>query len=196
MDFLKSFKYDNLKILWDLGISRDSYKEEYKDIIIKLIKTRFFKGIDLTSTENYFPNSLFKDFYDLANSLNMVTKVHAGEQLGSDYILECIKDFNPKQIQHGIHIIEDENVMTTAKEKNIIFNVCPTSNVILGYAKSIKEHPIKKMVEFGLKVTIGTDDLLFFDSDINEEYIKLYNEGTLTLEQLNGIRLFGLSLFE
>ena len=196
IEFLKSFEYDNLKILWDLGISRDSYKEEYKDIIIKLIKTRFFNGIDLTSTENYFPNSLFKEFYEEANKLNMVTKVHAGEQLGAEYILECIKDFNPKQIQHGIHIIEDEKVMSIAKKKNIIFNVCPTSNIVLGYADSIKEHPIKKMVEYGLKVTIATDDLLFFDSDINSEYIKLYNEGTLTAEELNNIRLFGLSLFE
>lgn len=50
------------------------------------------------------------------------------------------------------------------------------------------------MVEFGLNVTIATDDLLFFDSDINEEYLKLYREGTLTSEQLDKIRKFGLSL--
>ena len=80
--------------------------------------------------------------------------------------------------------------------RNIIFNVCPTSNVILGYAKSIKDHPIKEMVEYGLKVTIDTDDLLFFDSNINEEYLKLYKEGTLSVEQLDNIRLFGLSLFD
>ncbi len=196
IEFLKSFKYNNLKIFWDLGISRDSYKEEYKNIIIKLLNTKFFSGIDLTSTENSIPNSQFKEFYDLANSLNMVTKVHAGEQLGANYIYDCIKDFNPKQIQHGIHIVEDEKVMQLAKEKGIVFNVCPTSNIVLGYAKSIKEHPIKKMVEYGLKVTIATDDLLFFDSNINDEYIKLYKEGTLSVEQLDDIRLFGLSLFE
>lgn len=196
INFLKSFKYDNLEIFWDLAIIRDSYKDEYKQLIIKLIKTKFFYGLDLTSTENIIPNSQFKDFYKLADSLNMLTKVHAGEQLGADYVYECIKDFNPKQIQHGIHIIEDENVMEIAKKRGIIFNVCPTSNVVLGYAKSIKEHPIKKMVEYGLKVTINTDDLLFFDSDINEEYLKLYNEGTLSAEQLDNIRLFGLSLFD
>ena len=105
-------------------------------------------------------------------------------------------DFNPKQIQHGIHIIEDEKVMQLAKDRGIVFNVCPTSNIVLGYAKNIKEHPIKKMVEYGLKVTIATDDLLFFGSDINEEYLKLYKEGTLTVEQLDKIRLFGLSLFD
>ena len=177
IEFLKSFKYKNLEIFWDLSISRDSYLEEYKKIIIKLLKTKFFYGIDLVSTENIIPNLKFKDFYDLANSLNMVTKVHTGEQLGADYIYDCIMDFNPKQIQHGIHIIEDEKVMQLAKDRGIVFNVCPTSNIVLGYAKNIKEHPIKKMVEYGLKVTIATDDLLFFGSDINEEYLKLYKEG-------------------
>lgn len=195
IDFLKSFKYDNLTILWDLGISRDSYNEDYKPIIIELLKTNFFNGIDLTSTENSVPNSQFADFYRLANSLGMTTKVHAGEQLGADYIKQCIYDFNPKQIQHGIHIVENEDVMKLAKQKNIIFNVCPTSNVVLGYAKSIKDHPIKKMIDYGLKVTIATDDLLFFDSDINSEYLKLYNEKVLTAEQLEGIRTFGLSLY-
>lgn len=192
--FLKSFKYDNLTILWDLGISRDSYKEEYKPIILELLNTKFFSGLDLASTENSVPNSEFVDFYRLANKLGMITKVHAGEQLGPDYIKQCIEDFNPKQIQHGIHIVEDEEVMQLAKERGIIFNVCPTSNVVLGYAPSIENHPIKKMVEFGLNVTIATDDLLFFNSDINEEYLKLYQAGVLTFEQLNKIREFGLLL--
>lgn len=195
IDFLKTFKYDNLTILWDLHISRDSYKEEHKELILELLETKYFAGFDLASTENIIPNSEFKEFYQIANSLNMITKVHAGEQLGADYIKECIIDFYPKQIQHGIHIIEDENIMKLAKEKGIIFNVCPTSNVNLGYAKSIKEHPIKEMVEYGLKVTINTDDLLFFDSDINDEYIKLYKDEVLSAEQLDSIRIFGLSLF-
>lgn len=192
--FLKSFKYNNLTILWDLSISRDSYKEENKSLILKLLNTRFFSGIDLAATENSIPNLNFVDFYKLANKLKMITRVHAGEQLGAEYIKECINDFNPKQIQHGIHIVEDESVMQLAKEKGIVFNVCPTSNIVLGYATSIKDHPIKKMVEFGLNVTIATDDLLFFDSDINEEYLKLYKEGTLTSKQLNRIRNFSLSL--
>lgn len=195
INFLKTFKYDNLKILWDLHISRDSYKIEHRKIIIDLLKTKYFSGFDLASTENSIPNSEFKEFYSIANSFNMITKVHAGEQLGADYIKECIIDFNPKQIQHGIHIIEDESVMKLAKEKGIVFNVCPTSNVALGYAKSIKTHPIKQMVEYGLKVTIATDDILFFDSDINSEYLKLYENGVLTVEQLDEIRKFGLSLF-
>ena len=195
ISFLKSFKYDNLDIYWNLGISRDSYKEEYKNIIIELLKTGFFSGIDLTSTENIIPNSRFIDFYKIAESIGMYKIVHAGEQLGADYVKQCIVDFNPDQIQHGISIIEDIEVMKLAKERSIIFNVCPTSNVVLGYVKDIKSHPIKKMFEYGLNVTIGTDDLLFFDSNINDEYLKLYNEKVLTEDQLDDIRRFGLNIY-
>ena len=85
-----------------------------------------------------------------------------------------------------------ENVMKIAKEKNIVFNVCPTSNIILGYVDSIKKHPIKKMYEYGLKVTIATDDLLYFNSDINDEYLKLFNGKVLNAENLDNIRKNGI----
>ncbi len=126
-----------MKIQWILEISRDSYKNEYKEIIMKLINTNYFAGIDLVSTENCIDNKEFIYFYEQANKLGLITKVHAGEQLGPDYIKQCIYDFNPKEIQHGINIVDDEQVMQLAKERNIVFNVCPTSNLMLGYVKSI-----------------------------------------------------------
>lgn len=196
IEFLKKFKCDALKIQWIIEISRDSYKQDYKEIIIELINSDFFAGIDLVSTENCVPNSEFICFYELANKKGLITKVHAGEQLGAEYIKQCIEDFNPREIQHGINIINDKDVMQLAKDKNIIFNVCPTSNLVLGYIKDIAEHPIKKMYDFGLKVTIATDDLLYFNSDINDEYLKLYNNKVLTAEDLNEIRIFGNGLMK
>lgn len=193
VNFLKQFNYDNLKINWILEISRDSYKEEHRELIKELLSTNYFAGIDLVSTENSVPNSMFKEFYEIANKMDLVTKVHAGEQLGSDYMKECIIDFNPKQIQHGITIVDDKEVIKMAIEKGIVFNICPTSNVVLGYVECIKNHPIKQMVENNLNVTIATDDLLLFNSNINEEYYKLYSNGVLTAEQLDKIRLYGLS---
>ena len=192
INFLESFKYDELTILWELGISRDTYVDEHKDLIMQLLKAKFFIGIDLYATENSVPNEKFIDFYKVSNSLNMITAVHAGETLGADYIADCINDFNPKQIQHGIRIIEDKRVMELAKNKGIVFNVCPTSNVILGYAKSIKEHPIGVMYNNGLKVTIASDDVLFFNSNINDEYLALFNDKVLSAKQLDEIRENGI----
>lgn len=194
LDFLRSFKYKELKINWVLDISRDTFLDAHRPLIIRLIDSGFFMGLDLASTEDIIPNSKFIEYYDRARERGMLLQVHCGEQLGADYVKQCILDFNPHHIQHGISIVEDKSVMALAKERGIIFNVCPSSNVALGYAKSFSEHPIKKMVEFGLKVTIGTDDILMFGSDINDEYRLLFEAGTLSADQLNEIRKFGNSL--
>nr|MCR5187953.1 adenosine deaminase [Treponema sp.] len=77
-------------------------------------------------------------------------------------------------------------------DRKITLNVCPTSNIMLGYAKSYAEHPIKILVENGVPVTINTDDLLIFDSSVDQEYLRLYEAGTLTAEQLDVIRCRGL----
>ena len=191
---LNSFEFENLTIRWIIDISRDSYKDEHEMTIINLIKSKFFYGIDLTSTENIVKNEKFINIYNVANSFNLKTKVHCGEQLGAEYIRQCIDDFNPKQIQHGINIVKDKSVMQLAKKKGIVFNVCPTSNLVLNYVSSISKHPIKQMVAFGLNVTIGTDDMLFFNSDINDEYLELYKQGVLSAEQLETIRNFSLTL--
>lgn len=78
-------------------------------------------------------------------------------------------------------------------DNKIQLNVCPSSNVMLGYAESYEKHPIKALYDNGVKVTINTDDLLLFDSSIENEYLLLYKAGALNLEQLNDIRMQGLS---
>ncbi len=188
VDFLKSVPSHNINVNWIIDISRDSFVASHESLILQMLHTKFFAGLDLTSTENVVPNDMFKNLYCKANGMGLITKVHAGEQLGADYIKKCIIDFEPKQIQHGISIVQDIECVELAKQHNILFNVCPTSNVVLGYAKDISTHPIKQMVELGLKVTIATDDYILFESDINDEYLKLYNNKVLSLDQLETIR--------
>lgn len=77
-------------------------------------------------------------------------------------------------------------------DQQIQLNICPSSNVLLGYADSFKEHPIKKLYENGVNVTINTDDLLIFGSSIENEYLLLYRAGALNAMQLNEIRENGL----
>ena len=67
---------------------------------------------------------------------------------------------------------------------------------MLGYASDYKDHPIKILYENGVKVTINTDDLLIFDSSIENEYLLLYQAGALSIEQLEEIRLRGLETYE
>ena len=61
--------------------------------------------------------------------------------------------------------------------------------------KDYRDHPIRILVENGIQVTINTDDLLIFDSSIENEYLQLYRAGTLNAEQLDGIRRTGLAKY-
>ncbi len=65
--------------------------------------------------------------------------------------------------------------------------MCPSSNVMLGYTKNYKEHPMKELYENEFSVAINTDDLLIFDSSIENEYLLLYRESVLSAKQLNEI---------
>jgi adenosine deaminase len=89
---------------------------------------------------------------------------------------------------------ESTKVMEYLKEKHIRLNICPTSNIKLGRVKSYEEHPIRKLYLSGIDVTINSDDILIFDSDVSKEYLRLYQSKALTAEQLDKIRINGLKL--
>ena len=118
--------------------------------------------------------------------------MHVGETGTAEEIEEAIDTLGLDEIHHGINAVHSPKVMKLLADRKITLNVCPTSNIKLGYAKSYAEHPIKILVENGVPVTINTDDLLIFDSSIDEEYQHLYDAGTLTAEHLDEIRCWGI----
>ena len=77
-------------------------------------------------------------------------------------------------------------------ENNIRLNITPSSNVLLGRVSDMAHHPIDQLYRKGVNVTINSDDVLIFDSDVSKEYLSLYQSGCLTAEELDAIRLGGL----
>jgi len=75
----------------------------------------------------------------------------------------------------------------------IQFNVCPTSNVMLGRVKSYIEHPIRILYDYEIPITINSDDMLIFNQSVSQEYLNLYKCGLMTVEELDCIRKRGLS---
>ena len=96
------------------------------------------------------------------------------------------------EVHHGIAASTSKETMRFLADNHIQLNVCPSSNVMLGYVKDYRDHPIRTLVENEVRVTINTDDLLIFDSTIENEYLKLYRAGTLSVDQLDEIRRAGL----
>lgn len=96
------------------------------------------------------------------------------------------------EVQHGIAAAESEEAIQFLKDRGIRLNLTPSSNLLLGRIKEMAHHPIRRLYRGGLDVTINSDDVLIFDSDVSKEYIRLFESGCLNAEELNKIRLNGL----
>lgn len=82
--------------------------------------------------------------------------------------------------------------MRKLADHGIRLNVCPTSNVLPGRVESVATHPIRKLYDAGVKVTVNTDDALMFGRSVSEKLLGLYRAGILTAAELDVIRLNGL----
>ena len=182
-------KYKNIiTINYDLGISRNNYKRNDSKIIKQLIDSHIFNGIDLYGDELSVPIRKFKSIYRYAEKNKLELKAHLGEYGSAEDIYKGIKILHLNTIQHGISIISNKKVIDFAKKKNIKFNVCPISNIKMGIVDNINNHPIRKMYDLGLKVTINTDDQLIFENSIFDEYLLLLQKNVFTAKELNNIR--------
>lgn len=189
-------KYKNRIIInFDLGISRNAYDENDYKIIIDLIKTNFFYGIDLYGDELSKDIRVFKKIYRIAKKNNLILKAHVGEFGDAKSIYTAVKILKLDVVQHGINIVNDKRYMKKLKKRKTVFNICPISNVKLNRIKTIKKHPIKEMFEYGLIVTINTDDELIFENSIFDEYKLLYINNVLSANDLDTIRRNSLDMF-
>ena len=87
---------------------------------------------------------------------------------------------------------DDPAVISFLMDNHIRLNITPSSNYLLGRVENLKTHPIARLYRSGVDVTINSDDVLIFDSDVSKEYLRLYQCGCLDSEELDDIRKNGL----
>ena len=152
----------------------------------------FFRSVDVCGGENIRPAEAFLPLYRKAEKYGLVKRMHVGESGTAEDVRRAVELLGLHEVHHGIHAASSGEVMRFLADNRIRLHVCPSSNVMLGYADSYRDHPVKLLVENGVHVTINTDDLLIFDSSIENEYLLLYESGALTAGQLDEIRRDGL----
>lgn len=163
------------------------------DRIEQYIASGYFKSIDVCGGENVQEIEAFIPLYRKAEEYHLTKIMHVGESGSAEDVMRAVSILGLDEVHHGINAASSKEAIKFLADHKIQLNICPSSNVMLGYTSSYKEHPIKKLYENGVKVTINTDDLLLFDSSIENEYLLLYNSGALSAEQLNDIRENGLN---
>ncbi len=133
-------------------------------------------AIDLAGAEALFPNERYADLFLLAQNLEIPFTIHCGEASGASSIISALS-FSPKRVGHGVHAIEDENVMNYLKANAIPLELCPKSNLDTKAVKSLKEFPIKTFIEKGIIVTLNTDDMTVSNTNLKNEYELIHKLG-------------------
>ncbi len=127
-------------------------------------------GMDLAGNEAEFKTQPFHEIFKEAKQAGLRLTIHAGEWGPAENVRDALENFSAERIGHGVRVMEDENVVTLARERGAVFEVCVTSNYQSGVVDSLNAHPLPKMLEAGLKATVNTDDPSVSRITLTDEY--------------------------
>lgn len=118
---------------------------------------------------------------------------HAGEVVGPASVWGAVDALGAERIGHGVRSVGDPALLAHLRERGVVLDVCPTSNLRTGAVASLAEHPIRRLFDAGVTVTVNTDDPTFFATTLNDEYRLVasafdFNAGELATLALNAAR--------
>jgi adenosine deaminase len=150
-------------------------------------------ALGLGGIEAGHPPELFQGAFDRARAAGLPAVPHAGETVGPESVWGALRSLEAKRIGHGVRCLDDRNLVAYLRERQIPLEVCPTSNVCLGVAPSLAEHPLPRLLEEGVYVTINSDDPPMFNTSLTDEYLRaarILGCGVDTVERLaiNAVR--------
>jgi len=132
-------------------------------------------GFGMGGDETFLTPKDFSYAFDMAREAGYRLTNHAGEIVGANSVLDSLEYLKVERIGHGVRAIEDLAVVQRLVEENITLEVNPGSNIFLGFYKDLKSHPIQRLCELGVQVTVSTDDPPFFKTNMTKEYSNLAN---------------------
>ena len=141
-------------------------------------------GIDLADSERDFPLREFIPQVMKAKEAGLKVTIHTGEDTPASFVKETIELADPDRIGHGIHSIEDMQVIELIKERDITLEVNPWSNYLTNSVRTIEEHPLKKLFDLGVKVTINSDDPEVLETNMNNEYRIAHEILSMSMEEI------------
>ena len=155
-------------------------------------------AVGLDSAEVGNPPSKFKNVFNMAHQEGFLTVAHAGEEGPADYVWEALEHLKVSRIDHGNNSLNDEALIDELAKSKMPLTVCPLSNLKLKVVDDLKNHPLRKMIEKNLLVTINSDDPAYFSGYINENYLAIAEALNLSKEELAELtkNSFRASFFE
>lgn len=141
--------------------------------VAQLAAERVGRGVvalDLAGNERLFPADRFQGVFAEARQAGLHVTVHAGEWTGPRSIRQALEDFAADRIGHGVRVIEDPALAALARERRTIFEICLTSNLQSGAVRDAAAHPLPRLIQAGLQVTLNSDDPGISGISLTDEY--------------------------
>ncbi|MFE4702435.1 adenosine deaminase [Streptomyces sp. NPDC001935] len=155
-------------------------------------------GFDIAGAEDGFPPADHLDAFEHLRRESVPFTIHAGEAHGLPSIHQALQVCGAQRIGHGVRITEDivdgklGRLAGWVRDRRIALEMCPTSNLQTGAAKSIAEHPITALRDLGFRVTLNTDNRLVSGTTMTREMALLVDEAGWGVEDLRTVTVNAL----
>jgi len=127
-------------------------------------------GVGLDSSELGHPPSKFARVFAAARGAGLRCVAHAGEEGPAEYVWEALDVLRVERIDHGNRALEDERLVERLVAEKMTLTVCPLSNLKLCVVDDLARHPLKRMLELGLRATVNSDDPAYFGGGVNDNF--------------------------
>jgi adenosine deaminase len=154
-------------------------------------KNRGVVGFDLAGSEVNNPAKLHRDAFQLVIDNNINCTAHAGEAFGPDSIAQAIHKCGAHRIGHGTRLVENGDLLNYVNDHRIPLEVCVSSNLQTKAAATWDTHPVDFFVDYGLRVTINTDNRLITDTTVSKELWLCHQRYGWTLETIKDVIIDG-----
>lgn len=141
-------------------------------------------AVGLDSSEVGHPPSKFARVFEKAKAEGFLAVAHAGEEGPPEYVYEAIDLLKVDRLDHGNRALEDAALVQRLADSQIALTVCPLSNYKLAGVTDMRAHPIKTMLDLGLKATVNSDDPSYFGGYVNENYETIIENLDLTKTEI------------
>ena len=169
----------NVRLLFipDIARERPKTQQQVLNFTLKGRDRGIFIGLSLAGQEVGYPPELFRNTFAEARRKGLHVVAHAGEVAAANSICAALDCLHAERIGHGIRCLEDPLLVARLKDQRIPLEVCPVSNYRTGAVSASEPHPIRSLVEQGLRCTVNSDDPLMFETNLTNEYCTLAAQG-------------------
>lgn len=161
-----------------------SEEEAFETLQQSLPFKHWITAVGLDSSEKGNPPSKFYKVFEASAKEGYVLLAHAGEEGPAEYVWEAIDGLKIIRIDHGNNCLDDEKLVDEIVKRDMALTVCPLSNLELRVVTDLKDHPLKTMLNKGIKATVNSDDPAYFGGYLNQNFIAIQEALQLTKEEI------------